>query len=72
MFISHFTNFIFVSLQIVNYMHFALIAVFIERKKIHSKGLVQGPGVHKTFRLSSYTPEQFNVMHRAVFTIKSD
>ena len=32
--------------------------------KILSKGLVQGPGVQKTFRLSSHTPEQFNVMPR--------
>ena len=38
--------------------------LFIERKKIRSKGLVQGPGVQKTFRLSSHTPEQFNVMPR--------
>ena len=33
---------------------------------IRSKGLVQGPGVQKTFRLSSHTPEQFNVMPRTV------
>ena len=38
--------------------------MFIERYKIRSKGLVQGPGVQKTFRLSNHTPEQFNVMPR--------
>ena len=38
--------------------------MFIERQKIRSKGLVQGPGVQKTFRLLSHTPEQFNVMPR--------
>ena len=26
--------------------------------------MIQGPGVQKTFRLSSHTPEQFNVMPR--------
>ena len=40
--------------------------LFIERQKISSKGLVRGLGVHKTFRLSSHTPEQFNVMPRTV------
>ena len=29
--------------------------------------MVQGPGVQKTFRLSSRTPEQFNVMPRTNF-----
>ena len=28
--------------------------------------MVQGPGVQKTFRLSSHTPEQFNVMPRTM------
>ena len=38
--------------------------LFIERQKIRSKSLVLGPGVQKIFRLSSHTPEQFNVMPR--------
>ena len=32
--------------------------------------MVQGPGVQKTFRLSSRTPEQFNVMPRTKIQIK--
>ena len=39
-------------------------------KKIRSKGLVQGPGVQKTFRLSSRTPEQLNVMPRTKKDLK--
>ena len=30
--------------------------------------MVQGPGVRKTFRLSSRTPEQFKVMPRTLIT----
>ena len=40
--------------------------MFIERRKIRSKSLVLGPGVEKIFRLSSHTPEQFNVMPRTI------
>ena len=43
--------------------------LFIERKKIRSKSLVQGPGVQKTFWLSSHTPEQFNVMPSMFYTL---
>ena len=41
-----------------------IVYCLLNDKKIRSKGLVQGPGVQKTFRLSSHTPEQFNIMPR--------
>ena len=46
-----------------------IMILFIERQKIRSKDLVQGPGVQKTFRLSSHTQEQLNVMPRTMISL---
>ena len=51
-----------ITLKKVSYK--AICYCLLNDKKIRSKGLVQGPGVQKTFRLSSRTPEQFNVIPR--------
>ena len=41
------------------------VLFFIERQKKHSKSLIEGSGVRKTFRLSCHTPRiQFNVLSR--------
>ena len=47
-------------------MDSSLIEYCLLNDKIGSKCLVQRPCVRKTFRLSSHTQEQFNIMPRTI------
>ena len=50
-------------------MDSSLIEYCLLNDKIGSKCLVQRPCVRKTFRLSTHTQEQFNVVSRTVLDI---
>ena len=52
-------------IQGFSFLHNIVIYCLLNGKK-RSKSLVQGPGVQKTFRLSSHAPEQFNVMSMTI------